>query len=167
MEHFNQKEIYDILSKLNDDPEQFLNHTIHDLFNEKLVQDFQNQLIKVLRGSEFSAVLIQTLSSIYMKNQKGSLIENHILYYLFTSNLNCFIDTDYEGAVLLDASPLFIRKWLRDPKLKNVHTLFVFSDENSSVFWQKNFESRSNVESIFYSELEEYISQFSDFKLDG
>lgn len=95
------------------------------------------------------------------------MIENHILYYLFTSNLNCIIDTDYEGVVLLDASPLFIRKWLRDPKLKNVHTLFVFSDENSSVFWQKNFESRSNVESIFYSELEEYISQFSDFKLDG
>lgn len=163
MEHFNQKEIYDILSKLNDDPEQFLNHTIHDLFNEQLVQDFQNQLIKVLRGSEFSTVLIQTLSSIYMKNQKESLIENHILYYLFTSNFNCFNDTDYEGSILLDASPFFIRKWLRDPKLKNIHTLFVFSDENLSVFWQKNFESRSNVESIFYSELEEYISQFSDF----
>lgn len=70
MEHFNQKEIYDILSKLNDDPEQFLNHTIHDLFDEQLVQDFQNQLIKVLRGSEFSTVLIQTLSSIYMKIRK-------------------------------------------------------------------------------------------------
>lgn len=89
---------------MNDDPEQFLNHTIHDLFDEQLVQDFQNQLIKVLRGSEFSTVLIQTLSSIYMKNQKESLIENHILYYLFTSNLNCIIDTDYEGVVLLDAS---------------------------------------------------------------
>ena len=91
-DHFNQKEIYDILSKLNDDPEQFLNHTIHDVFDEQLVQDFQNQLRKAIRGSEFSTVLIQTLSSIYMKNQKESLIENHILYYLFTSNLNCFND---------------------------------------------------------------------------
>lgn len=162
-DHFNQKEIYDILSKLNDDPEQFLNHTVHDVFDEQLVQDFQNQLRKAIRGSEFSTVLIQTLSSIYMKNQKESLIENHILYYLFTSNLNCFNDTDYEGAVLLDASPFFIRKWIRDPKLKNVHTLFVFSNENLSTFWKKNFEFRSNLDSIFYSDLDQYVSQFSDF----
>lgn len=163
IEHFNQKEIFDILSKLNNDPEQFLNHTIHDLFDEQMVQNFQKQLIKVIRGSEFSTVLVQTLSSIYMKNQKESLIENHILYYLFTSNLNCFNNSDYEGAVLLDASPFFIRKWLRDPKLKNVHTLFVFSDENLSMFWQKNFESRPNLESVCYSDLELYVSQFSDF----
>lgn len=163
MEHFNQKEIYDILSKLNDDPEQFLNHTIHSLFDEQFAQDFQKQFIKVIRGSEFSTVLIQILSSIYMKNHKESLIENHIIYYMFTSNLNCFNDSDYEGAVLLDASPFFIRKWLRDPKLKNVHTLFVFSDENLSMFWQKNFESRPNLESVYYSDLEQYVSQFSDF----
>lgn len=161
-DNFDEKEIFSILSELSMNPEQFLNQSIHDAFDENLVQEFQNQFIKVMRGSELSAILTQTLSSVYRKKQKESLVENHILYYLFTSNLNCFYQSDYEAAVLLDASPFFIQKWMRDSKLKNVHTLFVFSNESLSIFWKKQFESRSNFESIVFSDLKEHSSKFLD-----
>lgn len=162
-ENFKEEEIYNIVSKLVVDPGQFLNSTIYEMFDENLIQIFQNQIIKVMRGSELSKVLRQTLSSLYMKNKKESLIENHILYYLFASNLDCSRDdVNYSGAIILDPSPFFIQKWMKDSALKNVYTLFVFTNENLSRFWEKQLEFQTNFGAIYYLDLEKYLPEFAD-----
>ena len=162
VDNFKIDEIYSILAELLLDPEDFLNRRIYDLFDGDLIQTFQKQIIKVMRGSNLSSALFQTMSSVYLKKQKEHLIENHILYYLFTSKLDCFNDSDYEGAVLLDASPFFIRKWMMDSKVQKAHALFVFTNENLAKFWNKQLSSRMNIDSVFYSDIDELLTKYSD-----
>lgn len=162
MKNFEEKEIYNILFRLIEDAPDYLNVKVYDFLDSEKIDILKKTFIKATRSSELSTCLIQTMCSVYMGLKKDTLIENHILYYLFTSYLDCFSNSEYERVVLLDPSPFFVKKWMMDSELNEVDCLLIYTNEYLADFWNIALDSKLNMNCIAYSELDNLIPDLQD-----
>lgn len=71
------------------------------------------------------------------------LTENLYAYFAFTSAIDIY--NPAAGALVVGASPLFMRRWLRDECLANVDVTFVMDDMNVRDVFQQAYPRRPHV----------------------
>lgn len=93
----------------------------------------------------------------YMCKHDG-LVENHLIYYLFSSQASVYKKFTYEDFIVVDPSSLFIKKWVLDSALANEKVVFVFTDEWQFKFFKDYFEARSKRSTITCCHIEDKTS---------
>lgn len=95
---------------------------------------------------------VDSVCAAYLEEGKDILLENLFAYFAFTSSINV-ADPD-ERVLIVGASPLYIRRWLRDENLASVNATFTFENiDVRDVFQATSASSRTRF--ISFKELQE------------
>ena len=127
----------------------------------------KNDLVKMFQSVfKLNDVLLplNLLCAFYAYFGHEFLIENHFLYYEFTSLYSNIEDSKFNNcAILVDPSPLFLKKWFRDNSLKDLNLVCIFQNETLRLFFEsyKTKKNYSNVEVVSYLQLDD-IGSLSD-----
>ena len=104
----------------------------------KLIQKKKNDL-----GIDWSNFGLNSFCLLDSNSKRDQLIENHLIYYLYSSQAHVYEEFTYENFIVVDPSSLFIKKWASDSALINVKTVFVFTDEWQFKCFDDHFKKRS------------------------
>ena len=119
---------------------------------QELIPLFQeiNRLNKSLRDKAFILIM---LMDCYNVNQQSDTteeffkhndcsIENGVVFYHFSSKLR-INDTSSQKVILIDPSPVFLKKWMTDSYLTNIGLVLVFQNETLAQFFQEYFKGQA------------------------
>lgn len=132
----------------------------YSFLTEDSKEKILKSLSKILRKGDFLKSLFNLLCLLYFKNGHDILLENHFIYYDFSSRLKL---NSYQKVVLIDPSPLFIKKWLRDSYLSEIDLILVFTDTRDYQFFETYLSRKQN---IFCFDLNSFYSEFQNLNLN-
>lgn len=162
--NFNKEKGLEIISGLENNPAELLNN----IQKSNLEKD---KLAEILKGVQSifkikdRLLSLNLLCAFYSKYGYEYLIENHFMYYEFTSLYSNIEESRFNNcAVLIDPSPLFLKKWLRDEALTSLNLVCAFSDETIKSFFEHYAESSriQNLKVASVMNLETLADEFSD-----
>ena len=138
------QDCFKLLAILENDEIEFhqLMNDIYHKNGDKRYDDLSNMII---RSSIPRYLPLNLYCYIYYSTHDDTKIENHFLYYHFTSSADYHNDSRYLGIVLYDPSPLFLKKMMYDSAMQGVNTVILLNDQSSFDLFSSVFNGKKNI----------------------
>lgn len=162
--NFGKEKGLKMICEIESNPAEFLNNIQQSNIEINKIQEILKGTQQLFKLSD-RIVSLNLLCAFYSNYGNEYLLENHFLYYEFTSLFSNVEENKFNNcAILVNPSPLFLKKWFRDEALSSLNLVCVFSDEIIKSFFEHYLDKKriENIKVISVINLEESLLEFDD-----